>query len=83
MFKSISSIKSWIKEHEIHQLSSRANLVWIGSTVIDSKRIDTMLRSLWILCTVAAPLIAAASNQKMFFGQLGAAYIQERPLIKK
>ena len=35
------------------------------------------------LHTVAAPLIAAASNQKIFFGQLGAASIQERPLIKK
>ena len=35
------------------------------------------------LGTVAAPLIAAASNQKIFFGQLGAASIQERPLIKK
>ena len=33
--------------------------------------------------TVAAPLIAAASNQKLFFGQLAAASIQERPLIKK
>ena len=33
--------------------------------------------------TVAALLIAVASNQKIFFGQLGAASIQERPLIKK
>ena len=33
--------------------------------------------------TVAAPLIAAASNQKIFCGQLAEASIQERPLIKK
>ena len=33
--------------------------------------------------TVAAPLIAAAFNQKIFSGQLAAASIQERPLIKK
>ena len=33
--------------------------------------------------TVAAPLIAAASNQKIFSGQLAAASIQERPVIKK
>ena len=33
--------------------------------------------------TVAAPLIAAASNRKIFSGQLGTASIQERPLIKK
>ena len=33
--------------------------------------------------TVAAPLIAAASNQKIFSGQFAAASIQERPLIKK
>ena len=33
--------------------------------------------------TVAASLIAAASNQKIFSGQLAAASIQERPLIKK
>ena len=38
---------------------------------------------LTFLATVAAPLIAAASNQKIFFAQLGAASIQERPLIKK
>ena len=35
------------------------------------------------LLTVAAPLIAAASNQKIFSGQLAAASIQERPLIEK
>ena len=35
------------------------------------------------LYTVAAPLIAAASNQKIFSGQSDAASIQERPLIKK
>ena len=35
------------------------------------------------LYTVAAPLIAAASNQKIFSGQLDAALIQERPLIKR
>ena len=35
------------------------------------------------LGTVAAPLIAAASNQKIFSGQLALASIQERPLIKK
>ena len=33
--------------------------------------------------TVAAPLIAAASNQKIFFDQLAAASIQEWSLIKK
>ena len=33
--------------------------------------------------TVAAPLIAAASNQKIFSGHLAAASIQERLLIKK
>ena len=32
--------------------------------------------------TVAAPLIAAASNQKIFFAQLDAASFQEQPLIK-
>jgi len=32
--------------------------------------------------TIAAPLIAAASSQKIFFGQLAVASIQERPLIK-
>ena len=35
------------------------------------------------MSTVAAPLIAAASNQKIISGQLAAASIQERPLIKK
>ena len=35
------------------------------------------------LHTVAAPLIAAASNQKIFSSKLAAASIQERPLIKK
>ena len=35
------------------------------------------------LYTVAAPLIAAAFNQKIFFGLLAAAFIQERLLIKK
>ena len=35
------------------------------------------------MITVAAPLIAAASNQKIFFGQLATASIQEQPLIKK
>ena len=38
---------------------------------------------IYIMYTIAAPLIAATSNQKIFFGQLGAASIQERPLIKK
>ena len=33
--------------------------------------------------TVAAPSIAAASNQKIFSGQVAAASIRERPLIKK
>ena len=37
----------------------------------------------WCKITVAAPLIAAASIQKMFFCQLAAASIQEKPLIKK
>ena len=36
-----------------------------------------------LLITVAAPLIAAASNQKIFSGHLVAAAIQERPLIEK
>ena len=42
-----------------------------------------MIQSFRFLVTVAAPLIAAASNQKIFSGQLAAASIQERPLIKK
>ena len=35
------------------------------------------------LSTVAAPLMAAASNQKIFTGQIAAFSIQERTLIKK
>ena len=37
----------------------------------------------YALHTVAAPSIAAASNQKIFSGQLAAASIQEQLLIKK
>ena len=33
--------------------------------------------------TVSAPLIVAASNQKIFSKEVAAASIQERPLIKK
>ena len=41
------------------------------------------LEQLYLSITVAAPLIAAASIQKIISGQLPAASIQERPLIKK
>ena len=49
-------------------------------------RVQEMLKKFSQPCsanTVAAPLIAAASNQKIFSVQLAAASIQERPLIKK
>ena len=45
--------------------------------------LEVIRLELLIQITVAAPLIAAASNQKMFSGQLAAASIQERLLIKK
>ena len=42
-----------------------------------------ILAQRFFLITVAAPLIAAASNQKIFSDRLAAASIQERLLIKK
>ena len=44
---------------------------------------ETLRSGFRIVHTVAAPLIAAASNQEIFSGQLTAASIQERLLIKK
>ena len=46
-------------------------------------RICERVLGVFKMVTVAAPLITAASNQKIFSGQLATASIQERPLIKK
>ena len=50
---------------------------------IQSHAATAVTEMLAMLHTVVVQLIAAASNQKIFSGQLATASIQERPLIKK
>ena len=51
-------------------------------TLMITENLNMDMVMLMVRYTVTAPLIIAASNQKIFFGQLPAASIQERPPFK-